>query len=653
MRVVLWVLVIATGLVAAFFGLISVILLFTGDIVTFLVGAVMTALPAAVAWACLRVLRRGPRARGAEPPHTPLHGDGLAPHPGPTSTSLDDAPEPRTTAAQSSTPVATQPAPRATPSPSTAEADHAQPGVTPAQPLQPDAYASKQDQPQGEPTAFAPPTPRERRRASKPAPTPPAPMLRRSGLRSVALTRRGAGRPAVGETFVALDLETTGLDPARDRVIEVGAVKFTGDGEVLDEFATLISGGRTSAEAQRVHGIDDRERGDAPAPKDVWVELMDFIAGAILVAHNLEFEQGFITAEARRQRVRLPDLPSVCTLIDARRHFDGRAFSLKSLHRHASGTWRDDTHQALGDARAIMDVLLWMIATSPTPLKVTGAAPQTPSGTAGQSCIIRCRPAPLSEASVAALLAALPQSPHHRTGDPSELTRYLTLLDDVLDDGRLTYDEAQSLAAQAVRTGLTGTQLMSVHHQVFTETFPGMAEEAVPRSRLMQMVATASALGLSALAEDLRARLPKTEAPASAPPLLLRGRRYAFLGESEALMAVRERALASGAPQVKNITKTVLWAAADEPWGQTRQHLKARELNLPIITVDEAASRLEEDIGVAEHRRFEREQEIAAREVRAEQWRRENEKRKAEEDAFWRPTWRRLEHKDDPGPPKW
>lgn len=120
------------------------------------------------------------------------------------------------------------------------------------------------------------------------------------------------------------------------------------------------------------HRIDDDERADAPPQEAVWRELFAFLRGSVVVCHNADFEQGFLEAAARRHRLHIPDLPIVCTLVDSRRHFDGRAFSLKSLHRHATGAWRDDTHQALGDARATMDVLLWMIGTSPSPTSDDG-----------------------------------------------------------------------------------------------------------------------------------------------------------------------------------------------------------------------------------------------------------------------------------------
>ena len=66
-------------------------------------------------------------------------------------------------------------------------------------------------------------------------------------------------------TYVALDLETTGLSPDKDAIIEVGAVKFR-DGEIVEEFATLVNPGRPiPPEITMLTGITDRDVVDRAA----------------------------------------------------------------------------------------------------------------------------------------------------------------------------------------------------------------------------------------------------------------------------------------------------------------------------------------------------------------------------------------------------
>ena len=70
------------------------------------------------------------------------------------------------------------------------------------------------------------------------------------------LTEMNPTENPLSQTFVALDLETTGLDSARDAIIEIGAVKFAGD-EIIDSFQTFINPGRTIPEfVQRLTGIN-------------------------------------------------------------------------------------------------------------------------------------------------------------------------------------------------------------------------------------------------------------------------------------------------------------------------------------------------------------------------------------------------------------
>lgn len=633
MRIFALVGMVLSGALTALFALATLGLMASGEIGSAVLSLVLTVGAGFLARRCLRWFRNATVGAQAGPvAHGPAAPRGV--RPAPPEPSAPSAITTTSAARPHQTPVLQEPVgleekrPAAPPSPPNPMASTA------------DAASLGSDRRTSSVTAEEP------SRARKPRRRGP------SGVRRVKLTRAGHGRPAVDQTFVAVDLETTGLEPGVDHAVEIGAVKFRGDGTVLDEFATLISGPPSSPEARDCHGIEEKDRDGAPAGAEAWSELFDFVQGSIMVAHNADFEQPFMEAASRRYKLRMPDLPVVCTLQEARRHFDGRAFSLKALHRHATGEWRDDTHQALGDARATKDVLLWMIRTSPQPLLVTGEEPRSAEPT-GLTCTMMCRPAPLREPSVSALLQALPQSHTDRAGEAGQIATYIELLSEVLHDGRLTYQEVTALAKQAVRTGLTGPQIKRLHHEAFQVAYTGADPADAPPSQLNQMALTADALGLEELADEVRLHVPPQQAATPPQPRLLRGRRYAFLGESADLVLLKEKALANGAPEVKNVTKTVIWAAADDPNAEGKQHTSARTLGIPLISPSEAEARLDEDIASAEQKRFVREQQIAAQEAEMERWRAEAARRQEEQDAFWRPSWRTREHPEDPGPPEW
>lgn len=107
-------------------------------------------------------------------------------------------------------------------------------------------------------------------------------------------------------TIVIFDTETTGFSPVHDRLIEIGAVKFRGN-EVLGEFNCLINPKRSIPwYVQKVHNITPKMVEDKPTFDQVYPEFLEFIDGAILMAHNAPFDIRFIAAEAKRHNLPLP-----------------------------------------------------------------------------------------------------------------------------------------------------------------------------------------------------------------------------------------------------------------------------------------------------------------------------------------------------------
>lgn len=99
-------------------------------------------------------------------------------------------------------------------------------------------------------------------------------------------------------SFVALDVETTGLSPHRgDRVVEVGAV-LVRNGELCEKYTSLINCRRRIPNAVRkISGITREMLLGQPEPELVFRELLDFIQDYDLVAHNAEFEMDFLKME--------------------------------------------------------------------------------------------------------------------------------------------------------------------------------------------------------------------------------------------------------------------------------------------------------------------------------------------------------------------
>ncbi|HEV2140710.1 MAG TPA: 3'-5' exonuclease, partial [Candidatus Dormibacteraeota bacterium] len=96
--------------------------------------------------------------------------------------------------------------------------------------------------------------------------------------------------------YAALDLETTGLDPARDRVIEVGAVAFT-PGQVTSTLEQLVDPGRAVPDTVlRLTGIKQEELRGAASPEVALRELADFLKGRQPVGHGARLDVEFLEA---------------------------------------------------------------------------------------------------------------------------------------------------------------------------------------------------------------------------------------------------------------------------------------------------------------------------------------------------------------------
>ncbi len=462
----------------------------------------------------------------------------------------------------------------------------------------------------------------------------PAPQIT-----TARLTRKATGFPAARTIYTAVDVETTGLDPAADRILEIGLVKFTADGVVLDEFATLVASPFVKDDAAAINHITESDLQGAPRIQDVLCEAFAFISGTVLVSHNFQFEGGFLSEAAAQAGITLPDVIGVCTLDACRRLLEGRSFSLVAMHKTATGEFTNFRHTALGDARAVKEVFHWLVRTAPTPLYLSLLPRGAPSDVF-DICQIKCRPVDLARASMAELLAAYPQSPRHRAGDPFATTTYERLLSGCLLDGLLTMQEVRQLSAAATSTGLTGTQLRELHREAWDATFANERNTALKdltRSKRREMYLLAEALGLDVLAAEISEVITQLADPEPAPNArYLRGFRVAIIGEDAVMVALREQAEAYGAKLAVNITKTVQWLATSTPDATDSRHVTARRLGIPILDADGASVRLNEAIRDAELAAFERQREI-------DEYAEVRRRRAAESDAYWRPTWRRSE----------
>ncbi|MBN8450091.1 MAG: 3'-5' exonuclease [Candidatus Accumulibacter sp.] len=158
---------------------------------------------------------------------------------------------------------------------------------------------------------------------------------------------------------VIIDFETTGLSAMQgDRATEVAAVVIDETG-IVGRFQSLMNGGRRIPPfVQDLTGISNAMIRQAPRAEEVMRQLLDFIAGRPLVAHNAAFDHGFLGAELDRIGEACPT-GLLCSMKVARRIYpEAPNHRLETLIRHARIEATGQYHRALADAE--MTALLWL-----------------------------------------------------------------------------------------------------------------------------------------------------------------------------------------------------------------------------------------------------------------------------------------------------
>jgi DNA polymerase III subunit epsilon len=156
--------------------------------------------------------------------------------------------------------------------------------------------------------------------------------------------------------FTIVDVETTGGSPFFSRVIEVGLLRVE-RGEVKEEYQTLLNPGMEIPEfITNMTGITDRDVASAPAFADIAEELMAKFEDSIFVAHNAQFDYGFLQEEFRRLGW-LFNTDRLCTVRLS------RALYKQHKHHNLSALIErfefeiQNRHRAFDDAKVLWDFL--------------------------------------------------------------------------------------------------------------------------------------------------------------------------------------------------------------------------------------------------------------------------------------------------------
>ena len=165
---------------------------------------------------------------------------------------------------------------------------------------------------------------------------------------------------SLDDTYVVFDLETTGFSPEKDRIIEIGAVKVV-DGAITERFSTFVNPEiPIPFRIEELTSIKDDMVIDAPKIEEILPKFMQFCEGAIMVAHNAEFDMSFINKNCERQ-----GLPCDFTIVDtvalARILLPNlNRFKLDTVAK-ALGVSLDNHHRAVDDAACTAEIFVKFI----------------------------------------------------------------------------------------------------------------------------------------------------------------------------------------------------------------------------------------------------------------------------------------------------
>lgn len=171
------------------------------------------------------------------------------------------------------------------------------------------------------------------------------------GRPTIVREKKGKSLLELPETYVILDLETTGLDPAWESIIEFAGIKYV-DGQAIEEYETLIN---PEVEVDdfitRLTGITNDMLAGAPTAAEVMPTIREFIGDSVILAHNANFDVNFLYDAFEREM----GVPLANDFVDTMR-ISRRLYPDEAHHRLRDLVERFSIgdgvgHRAMGDVR--------------------------------------------------------------------------------------------------------------------------------------------------------------------------------------------------------------------------------------------------------------------------------------------------------------
>ena len=157
------------------------------------------------------------------------------------------------------------------------------------------------------------------------------------------------------DDYVVFDIETSGLNPHKDKIIEIGAIKYI-DNKPVDEFSFLIDPEINISEIiTRVTGLTDKDLKGKKKIDEVLPLFLDFIGDFPIIGHNVRFDYDFIEANIKKLNLKHLKNKIVDTLFLSRiTIYDSENHKLETLKKYLNLEY--NSHRAVDDCKTCNDL---------------------------------------------------------------------------------------------------------------------------------------------------------------------------------------------------------------------------------------------------------------------------------------------------------
>ena len=390
------------------------------------------------------------------------------------------------------------------------------------------------------------------------------------------------------KTFVAFDFETTGLNASKDRIIEIGCVKFDSRFTELERFETLINPKRDVGRTD-IHGITPSHLRNAPEFGDIVQEFCEFINGSTLIAHNKSFDLRFLQSELARYGLAIAELDGLCTMELIQSAYPNSPRRLGQCCEFL-GIAVENTHQALSDAYMSAQIAIHVLKNFGYPA-IPNAIDFVRSEFPAQrkSVLVRSDTETDSEKTsgfIEKLITQLPSSTSLGGRFTIASAEYLNLLDQVLEDRLIETQEAEELKDLALSFGLSLENVQILHSSyLFNLCNLALADGEVTANEEADIALVSSLLGIAEWRKFLKTKISSSVAPQTDPSMIPDAATVCFTGTmSQSREVLEDLARENGLQVLPGVTKKLDFLVVADPYTESSKARQARKYGTSIMS---------------------------------------------------------------------